>query len=234
MVVVVHLNDRLKNTGVLSIIEGRGGVDIFFVISGFVMVYTTQYADTSALKFVINRVSRIVPIYWALTLAVFLIVNVAPSLLQATSPALDQFIKSLFFIPFKKSNGLVQPDLFVGWTLNYEMFFYVLFSFGLLLPQYKSGLFAIFSALLALVICGILFKPEGIVLAFYTQPLMLEFALGMLIALLMNKIPDKADKVAIKLSLLGLIVAGLALQLSCCQKFVRAACCRISNKRCHA
>jgi exopolysaccharide production protein ExoZ len=109
---------------------GGGGVDIFFVISGFIMVYTTQSHHVGPFSFFVNRVVRIVPIYWLLTLAVFTLAVIAPHLLGATRAAPSELLKSLLFIPFAKSNGAVQPILFLGWTLNYEMFFYMLFALG--------------------------------------------------------------------------------------------------------
>src|SRR4029434_7909282 len=67
-----------------------------------------------------------------LTVVVFAVALFIPAAVQATSANPIQLLKSLLFIPFVKSNGLVHPVLFVGWTLNYEMFFYALFTIGLL------------------------------------------------------------------------------------------------------
>src|SRR5690349_10997415 len=65
---------------------GRCGVDLFFVISGFIMVHTTRAGDTSPGAFAIRRLVRILPLYWAVTLAVFAVALVAPSLVQASRP----------------------------------------------------------------------------------------------------------------------------------------------------
>ena len=84
----------------------------------------------------------------------------------------------MFFIPSEKRNGLIQPTLSVGWSLNYEMFFYVLFG-GLLLVKALVTRVALLSALLAgLVLWGIVDRPHTTVLRFYTEDLVLEFALG--------------------------------------------------------
>jgi peptidoglycan/LPS O-acetylase OafA/YrhL len=90
-------------------------------------------------SFMANRIARIAPIYWTITLAVFTISPVAPSLLQATMPDWRELLKSLAFVPFEKSNGLTQPVLFVGWTLNYEMLFYALFAAGLSVRSRRLG-----------------------------------------------------------------------------------------------
>src|SRR3954451_25277970 len=93
-------------------------VNLFFVISGFIMVYTTFSRPTRPAEFLCNRIARIVPLYWLMTLGTYSIAFVAPTLLQATSTNPLELLKSLFFVPFVKSNGLVQPVLFLGWTLN--------------------------------------------------------------------------------------------------------------------
>src|SRR6185437_14170487 len=121
LVVFVHLAVPVAALGVAPF--GAGGVDLFFVISGFIMVYTTVGRPISGAEFLGRRIVRIVPLYWLLTLAVFGIALIAPTLLQFTTASWGQLLKSLFFIPFAKANGDVQPVLFLGWTLNYEMFF---------------------------------------------------------------------------------------------------------------
>ena len=69
------------------------------------------------------------------TIGVFILAVAAPGLVKATSANFDELIKSLLFVPFAKENGLVQPTLFVGWTLNYEMMFYALFAAALFLRR---------------------------------------------------------------------------------------------------
>jgi peptidoglycan/LPS O-acetylase OafA/YrhL len=100
---------------------GSSGVDIFFVISGFVIAKSGSNVD--AVQFYSRRLFRIVPIYWIGTILVFGIAIVAPHLLKHTDADLADLIRSLIFIPYLKSSGLAQPVLFLGWTLNYEMFF---------------------------------------------------------------------------------------------------------------
>ena len=162
---------------------GMYGVDLFFVISGFVMVYTTTGKTVTPMQFMRNRIVRIVPMYWALTLAVFALALIAPSLLQATRPNVGELLKSLFFIPFVKSNGLVQPVLFLGWTLNYEMFFYLLFALSLFLASLRLRVLSLSGVLVGLVIAGALLESSNIVADFYTSPLLLEFMFGMLLGL---------------------------------------------------
>lgn len=79
-------------------------------------------------EFMTNRVVRVAPLYWALTLGIFALAALVPALVGATQADPGKLVKSLLFIPFDKGNGLIQPLLFQGWTLNLEMVFYGLFA----------------------------------------------------------------------------------------------------------
>jgi peptidoglycan/LPS O-acetylase OafA/YrhL len=163
---------------------GTAGVDLFFVISGFVMVYTTAGKPVGPGQFMLNRIIRIVPLYWALTIAVFAIALVAPALLQSTQASWFDLARSLLFIPFQKNGGLIQPVLFLGWTLNYEMFFYALFALSLALPTLRLRIGIMSVLLAALVLAGLWLRPAATIPLFYTSPLLLEFAFGMALAFL--------------------------------------------------
>jgi exopolysaccharide production protein ExoZ len=102
---------------------GGFGVDMFFVLSGFVMAMLIASGQPGS-RFVIGRISRIVPLYWTLTTLILLVAVLRPDLLNSTTGNLSNYLRSIFFIPYFKENGTLMPLLFVGWTLNYEMFFY--------------------------------------------------------------------------------------------------------------
>lgn len=207
LVVFVHLDVFLRALGLQPF--GHGGVDLFFIISGFIMVHTTRARPTTPAAFMANRFTRIAPIYWLLTLFVFAVALAAPSLLQATSSEPEQLAKSLAFIPFRKANGLVHPVLFVGWTLNYEMFFYALFAVGLLFPRRAVGAVAVGAFITALVVYGHFARPDSVLGAFYTRPIILEFAAGMALAAL-----APAVRVSTPLSR-ALLLAVCAVGLAC-------------------
>ena len=160
---------------------GEVGVDIFFVISGFIMVVVAagEFGRNGApLTFLKKRIIRIVPLYWIMSAILVGVILLFPTLVE--HPVLDwrYWIKSLFFIPAEHPiEGGLRPLLVVGWTLQYEMLFYALFAFGLLLPR-AIGLGVVLSLLTILVAYGLVFEPSGAILRFYVNPIMLEFAAG--------------------------------------------------------
>jgi exopolysaccharide production protein ExoZ len=191
LVVFVHLASLAEMTGLPgeSMAFGNCGVDLFFVISGMIMVMTTAGGRQTPLGFLRNRLTRIAPLYWTATLAVFTVALVTPALMQTTTADPVQLAESLAFIPFQRANGAMHPTVFVGWTLNYEMAFYVVFAAGMLLPSRVLGLAVTGAAMLAAVVAGQLAAPRNPILEFYSQPLILEFAGGMALGLLLPLLP---------------------------------------------
>lgn len=180
-VVFVHLQVLavILGWGPNAFVFGNAGVDLFFVISGAIMVVTVRRRPQTPQKFLANRIARIAPLYWLITGVVFCAAQMAPSLFDATHPDLTQLLKSLLFIPFQRGDGRMAPVVFVGWTLNYEMAFYLLFAAGLAFKRWSAGLTVVLVALVATVSFGLVTHPAGGLERFYTAPLVLEFALGM-------------------------------------------------------
>jgi exopolysaccharide production protein ExoZ len=176
LVVTAHTATLLPNTWWAD--WGGSGVDLFFVISGYLMVHTTRRGRTPG-EFAIGRITRIVPLYWSVTLFTFVASLVAPHLFASTRPDPIELFKSLLFIPFVKGSGDVRPLVFVGWTLNYEMFFYALFALGLFMG--RVGGIVVLAVLAALVAAGS--AGHGPIWSFYTDPILLEFGAGMIVAL---------------------------------------------------
>ncbi len=154
--------------------NGAWGVDMFFVISGFIMALVTA---GNTRHFLAKRIIRVVPLYWLGTFGVFGVALLVPSVLDNTTADLIGLIKSLFFIPYQKGED-VHPLLFLGWTLNFEMFFYALFALSMVISHRHRLL--ICSALIAtLVASGQLLKFEDVIADFYTDAILLEFIMGM-------------------------------------------------------
>lgn len=158
---------------------GAAGVDIFFVISGFIMWITTASQRITPVSFAVNRIIRIVPLYWAMTLLLYggWLIFRDP----ATLPSLGNLMRSLLFIPFvSPRTGEIQPLLIAGWTLNFEMFFYAVFACGLLIARRHRAL-VVCTILAALVAAPLFVSPTGPVALTYTSPLLIEFMVGCLL-----------------------------------------------------
>ena len=154
--------------------NGDWGVDIFFVISGFIMAMVTAQSGS---HFFTKRVIRVVPLYWLGTLGVFGVALLLPSLLDNTTADGQGLLKSLFFIPYQKGE-YVQPLLYLGWTLNFEMFFYALFAISMAI-SHRHRLLICSGLLLALVLLGHWVTFDTLLAKFYTQQILAEFVLGM-------------------------------------------------------
>ncbi|WP_242137505.1 acyltransferase [Sphingomonas sp. TREG-RG-20F-R18-01] len=168
---------------------GAVGVDIFFVISGFVMIHATAGRTVSPSRFAVSRIIRIVPLYWTFTIALFLGAVIAPNVIRSTTTDLAPLLKSLFFVPYEPYGPAwarrtqVSPLLFTGWTLNYEMFFYAIFALSLFLRNVFWQRAAVLAVLGVLVVIGLVGRPTGFLMKFYTASLLLEFAYGMVLGM---------------------------------------------------
>jgi len=159
---------------------GSFGVDVFFVISGYIMARILDpTSDSSSDFFFRRRIIRIVPPYWFFTILLFLVALRAPQLMGATRATGVDLFKSLFFIPFTKGSGVIQPLLFVGWSLNYEMFFYLALAIGLLASKKNAVWIGGAIVLVTNLICWPL-AADNVYAQFYGRDIVLDFLLGIL------------------------------------------------------
>ena len=163
----------------------EAGVDLFFVISGFVMVWASWGSFghlRSVGPFVARRLLRILPLYWGLTAATVLVALAAPGALSdGLRDGWGYVAASFAFIPWRRADGFVQPVLRLGWTLEYEMLFYVAMACALPLRR-GLGLGAVLLAFAALALLGQAVSVGSAAVAFWTDPIILEFGLGVLVA----------------------------------------------------
>jgi len=164
--------------------NGATGVDIFFTISGFVMAISLSGLAGKTNKagvFLWRRVTRIVPLYWGATTLKLLLLRFRPAGgagAQVLTPW--RIAASYLFIPARNWHGEMFPVIDAGWTLNYEMFFYLLFAGALALNI--SPLAFLTPCLTAIAMLGMLRPagwPDATSLA---SPLVLEFLYGVILA----------------------------------------------------
>ncbi|WP_052007145.1 acyltransferase family protein [Burkholderia paludis] len=154
---------------------GQAGVDVFFVISGFIMSWV---APDEGRAFFRKRLIRIVPLYWLTTIGIYAIAVLRPQWLNTTTAAPEYLVKSLLFVPYVKENGQWGPLNLNGWTLEYEMLFYLAVAASLVLVRARRA-----TACAALMLASLWLWIEidgtpGTVVDHLGRPVVLEFGLG--------------------------------------------------------
>jgi len=214
-VVVAHL--RVVEQRFLSgpaLLEGLGryadsGVDLFFVVSGFVMVTIGRGTFTgldAACRFLVKRAWRILPLYWVFTTLVVILMAVVPTMVNSSHSDEQSILASYLLIPHHEL-----PVLTVGWTLIHEAYFYLMFALALALiaERWLPLYLASWATLIILAhwtdTAG--HTPANMLIA---SPLTLEFIAGALVALYWRRLPLRA---APALLLSGAVVMGLSVLL---------------------
>ena len=202
LVVLYHSATRLpENDSVFRFIFttsesiGFAGVDIFFVISGFIMVHTTsaQSGLNMSFDFARRRLARIFSGYWPF----FVLAVVVFAYYRAEHFADANLLKSFFLWP--QSLNLVLLE--ISWTLSYELYFYLLFSLLMMLTKPHNRNAFIWLAFVLILVLNLYrhfvtdsFSPENLYkTGFWTQyltaPFLLEFFGGALVATWLKKRP---------------------------------------------
>lgn len=162
---------------------GSFGVDIFFVISGFIMVYIAKPTDTFG-NFFINRMRRVIPLYWFFTLLMGAILLFLPTVFKATVFDMQALLLSLGFIPhwsLARANE-AWPIVAPGWSLNFEMYFYLIFATSLFLSSRYRIAFITFVITSVFLIAQLFNNGESAIAHFFAKSMVFEFVLGMLLA----------------------------------------------------
>lgn len=152
---------------------GSAGVDLFFIISGFIMCQSLENKEVKVLTFIKNRVTRIIPLYWLLTSVALAIFIFFPDKVNSSGGE-TSILHSYLLFP-SEYKFLIQN----GWTLSFEFLFYFIFSTSLFI---RSSVRYIVPVLLInlLALIGYLFSFENYTLKFLTNPLLLEFSWGII------------------------------------------------------
>lgn len=183
---------------------GMAGVDLFFVISGFVMVLTTRGRHGNPRevgKFAWNRLFRIYPTYWFYFLLLVPVFFLAPGWVNSSQGNQVDLIASFFLLPSE-----LLPLLLVAWTLTIELWFYIVFALVLFAPErFLPAAFGVWFVILVVV------NWSGPITAnpFVEVPanaMAIEFIFGGIAALLFRRVNPAVA--------VGCGVAGIALILT--------------------
>jgi exopolysaccharide production protein ExoZ len=211
MMVVFH-HTRNEIGGAMSIQVGARGVEIFFVISGLVMMLTTHGVNrrlgatlaerwAQTVLFWKKRFVRVAPLYWIAMLF-------AAPLVAHVSLGDWVLLQDAMFIPHwsKTHPGEIWPTLVPGWTLNYEMFFYLIFGLSFFFG--KSSVWFTGAVIVLLSVARNWTVSDAIALRFYTNPVMLNFLAGMLLYFLLGALQRRPALVPPKWLLVAGLIAG--------------------------
>jgi exopolysaccharide production protein ExoZ len=189
-----HITENISNRLGITLTSidariGAAGVDLFFIISGFIIVYASEPLfgkPAGPQVFFLRRLIRIAPLYWTVT-AFFIVLFLASpngfaATIAASNTSIGAIIASFMFLPFARPDGTMFPLHSVGWTLNYEVFFYVIFAGAVILPR-ERAVAAVGILFVLIVAAGHLFAPLPQPFAYWSDPIILEFCFGMMLAL---------------------------------------------------
>lgn len=193
-------------------VAGQSGVDLFFVISGLIMTLTTHrsaHGLSAARSFLARRVKRVYPIYWIVTIPVFGLFLLDPDLVNSSQANAPQPLQSFLILP---QAGL--PLVLVGWTLVYEMYFYVVFAAALAWPRHHfGGLIAGWAALTVVLAVAVRNSDLPTVIV-VSNPILLEFALGVGVGFVLLRTRPRAPSAALGVGAALLVVVLIAAGLS--------------------
>lgn len=184
LVVIHHIPQYIRSHGTPNFPQfetGAFGVDIFFAISGFVMFSTTNSPSTSPTKFLRDRAIRILPLYWLITLILGATLLLAPGIFPTFSTDIPTLAKSLAFAPVYGERGYIRPLLAMGWTLHYEVFFYLLtagFLYTLASPPINKALLASATIALGAIFIQLTGTDVRFSIAQLLAPISIEFLFG--------------------------------------------------------
>lgn len=183
LVLFYHATENLVTKGLSGIVlnTGQSGVDIFFIISGFIIFFSAKnkIGKSGMIAFFESRIKRIVPNYWFYTLLFAALLITFPEKFERSIFDINHIIHSLFFIPMTDN---APPIVSLGWTLNYEVYFYSVFLLSILIPaKYRLAFVSFVISLVFVIAVYNNLNP------FYKNDVVFEFILGAMLYLYYSK-----------------------------------------------
>lgn len=205
---IFHSFNSTSSIGEFFSSRGGFGVDLFFVLSGFMMYLAASRPSTDGWSFFIKRLFRVFPTYWFFTFIIIIAVALIPSAFIYNQYTAYTLIQSLLFIPHENVSGLgVYPVLTVGWTLNYEVLFYSILAVCLAVFK-RKGIYI--CCVLMLLFPIVFYSFDNVTMSVIKNPKMWQFVFGMAIGYIFLKY--KIIEIPLfKTGLISLIAGGIVL-----------------------
>lgn len=205
---IFHSFNSTSSIGEFFSSRGGFGVDLFFVLSGFMMYLAASRPSTDGWSFFIKRLFRVFPTYWFFTFIIIIAVALIPSAFIYNQYTAYTLIQSLLFIPHENVSGLgVYPVLTVGWTLNYEVLFYSILAVCLAVFK-RKGIYI--CCVLILLFPVVFYSFDNVTMSVIKSPKMWQFVFGMAIGYIFLKY--KIIEIQLfKTGLISLIAGGIVL-----------------------
>jgi exopolysaccharide production protein ExoZ len=184
-------HSALSKTDFIHSAAGAVGVDVFFVISGFVIALTAAKINNNWKLFLLHRIVRVAPFYWIITCCFFILT----STIGIQNLTESQIFNTFLFLPVLDLGQFRGPIHPYGWTLCFEMWFYIAFATLLVACKEQAKKVLVLIMLGSTILVSILYKGAWVLPHFIFSPLVLEFCGGILLYSFYDKLVKK--KVAI-------------------------------------
>lgn len=210
LVLLFHASEAVFGDASRLVLKGgAAGVDIFFVISGFIITYVSR-GDTAG-RFFSKRAIRIAPLYWFYTTVVVAILVTMPTLYASLRFEWSFVLASYLFVLSPSNVGDPGVLVGVGWTLAYEAYFYTLMAIGILLLSARGWVFTTAIILAGAALSPFVVPPAPLIPLLTALPV--EFLGGVLVARLFladRRLPPALAVAAIGVGLAAVVAAGAA------------------------
>lgn len=186
LVVITHFTGKAYSVKLLDheFSSGAIGVDIFFIISGFIMMYVSDLKKQYPIRFILNRFIRILPVHYFFLFILIIIFLIKPDVINS-SVSKTYVWESFLLVPALRNDAeYLNP---VIWTLCYEMMFYLIFCVSLNLKNLTTSAIATTLVISAIVFSGFFYKGDNIYISAATDSISLEFCYGMLLYVFYKK-----------------------------------------------
>ena len=173
-IVYVHLEPVFIAMGADSTVADmlRFGTDLFLVVSGFLSAHILSRSGRTALGYLRDRAIRILPLYWGFTLLAFFAKHAVAGY---GAPTVRELVMSMLFIPYGP-----YPILHPTWTLVVIVQFSLIMAVCLAMSR-RNAAYLASAFVILLVLIGHMVRPQNPALAAYSDPILIDFAFGVLI-----------------------------------------------------